>query len=366
MRILDRYILKSAVGIFFGCLLTFLFLYIVIDLFSHLDVIFKNRVGLHILIQYYSSFIPAIIVQVAPVACLIATLYTFARLNRDNEIIAMRASGLSILQITKTVIVFGVIVSIFIFWLNDKFVPQALSTSQKTKEIMESGLKKTKDKEREVIKDIYLYGLKNRLFYIKEFHPYINLIQDITILEHDEHQNVTRKIVANKGIYKDGFWRFYQSITYQFDLNGQIKQDPQYLEEEIMAIPETPQDFLKQRQRPEFMNMAQLDDYIWKLSKSGAVTVVRNLEIDLYRRFTDPLTSLIIIFLAIPFSLMVKKRATGMSSFGLAIMVGFLYYVMNAIGIALGKAGLFIPILAVSLSHLIVLTASLYLMENLP
>ena len=128
MLILDRYILKSVLNIFVVCLLTFLFLYVIIDLFANLADILQQKIPLQILVQYYVSYLPIIFVQVAPIACLLSTLYTFGKMNRDNEIIAMRAAGLSILQITKTVILLGFLISIFIFWTSDKIVPQAPSS----------------------------------------------------------------------------------------------------------------------------------------------------------------------------------------------------------------------------------------------
>ncbi|MBM3246858.1 MAG: YjgP/YjgQ family permease, partial [Candidatus Omnitrophica bacterium] len=293
-------------------------------------------------------------------------LYTFGTLNRNNEIIAMRASGLSVFQITKTVIILGMIVSIFVFWVNDKFVPQSLLLTEKIKAEMESGSKKAEAKKQEVLINLSMYGLKNRLYFINKFSTATNTMEGIIILEHDERQNIIKKIVANKGVYSDGLWIFYQSITYDYNENGQIIDEPQYHEEQTMPITETPKDFLTQRQRIDFMTIAQLNDYLWKLSKSGATTVIRNLKVDLYQRFTSPLTGIVIIFLGIPFALKMKKRATGLSSLGVSIMVGFLYYVLNAVGIAFGKAGILMPFLAASLSHIITFGAALYLISTLP
>jgi lipopolysaccharide export LptBFGC system permease protein LptF len=252
-----------------------------------------------------------------------------------------------------------------VFWVNDKLVPPSLSTTQKMKERMESGSKKPLTKEHETISNLSIYGLRNRLFFVNKFSLATNTMEGIVILEHDEHQNITRKIVANKGVYKDDVWRFYQTITYDFDENGQIKGDLRYSEEEIMVIPETPNEFISQRQSPDYMNIAQIENYIWKLSRSGATTVIRNLKVDLYNRYTFPLTSLIITLLGIPFSLIIKKRATGLSSIGLSLVVGFLYYVFNAISIALGKAGIFVPVVSASLSHAVALASSLYLIKTM-
>lgn len=365
MRILDRYILKSVLSLFFQCLFTFIFLYVIIDIFSHLDEILKQRVALLVLARYYLAYVPIIFVQVTPVACLLSTLYTFGKLNRDNEIIAMRSAGLSIFQISRTVILFGVILSAAVFWANDRFVPRSLALTEQIKAQMESG-RQSKEKENQTITNLSMYGLRNRLFFVNKFSLVNDTMEGIIILEHDEKQNITKKIVASRGIYRDGLWRFHNSITYYFDENVQINSEPQYFEEEIMNISETPQDFIKQMVHPNFMDIAQLEDYIWRLSKSGASTVIRNMQVDLYQRFTQPLTSLIIILLGIPFSVMMKRRATGLSSVGISLVVGFLYYVANAVSIALGKAGVLPPLAAVSLSHILALGFALNLIRSLP
>ena len=367
MRILDRYILKSVFLIFISCIFVFLFLYCIIDVLTNLEDILKHHIQISILVQYYLYYLPIMFIQVAPFACLLSTLYTFGRLNHNNEIIAMRSSGLSIFQITKTVIIFGFLVSLFAFWVNDRLVPKSLAMTQNIREqkLWEAS-KKEKQKKQETLDNLCMYGLRNRLFFINKFHPTTNSMEGVVILEHDERQNLTRKIVANKGIYDDGLWKFQNSITYNFDKNGQIIDAPQYLEEEIMPIPETPHDFISQRQRLDLMTIAQLEDYIWKLSRSGATSVIRKLKVILYQRYTSPFTNLIIILLGIPFSLMMRRRATGLSSIGVSILVGFLYYILEAVGMALGMGGALPPLLAASASHIIALAFSIYLINSLP
>lgn len=366
MRILDRYILKSVLGVFLTCLFVFIFLYVIIDVFTHLEDMLRQRVPALVLLQYYLSFFPIIFMHVTPIACLLSTLYTFGKLNRDNEVIAMRSSGLSVLQIAKTAIVFGIIVSVFYFWVSDKFVPQSQMTTETIKAQMESGTKKAKEKHKETVNNLYMYGMKNRLFSVNKFSPATNTMEGIIILEHNLAQNIIRKVVANKGVYNDGSWIFYQSITYEFDENGQIRSDPQYMEEEVMSIPESPQDFLNQRQKPELMNIAQLEDYIWRLSKSGAVGAIRSMRVDLFERYTRSLTAVIIILMGIPFSLIMRRRATGLSSVGFSLIMGFLYYVLNAISLASGKAGWLTPLLAASFSHIAAFLFSVYLISKLP
>ncbi len=366
MRILGRYILKSIISIFISCIFVFLFLYIVIDLLTNLDEILKHQATLMLLIRYYLSYLPVMFVQVSPFACLLSTVYTFGKLNQNNEIIAMRTSGLSIFDIARDALIFGLLISLTVFWVSDRFVPSSLAENQKIKAKIEGGLAKGKLKAAEEIINLAMYGLRNRLFFIDKFSPGTKTMEGITILEQDQNQNLTRKIIAPKGVYQDGLWRFFQSITYNFDRNGQVIDEPLYMEEEIMNIPETPGDMASLRQKPEQMDIRQMQNYIWRLSKSGATGVIRNLKVDLYQRFTSPFTSIIIILLGIPFSLLMRKRATVMSAIGISISAGFLYSVLDAICLALGKSGLLMPPLAASLSHIIILSGSLYLIAKLP
>ncbi|MBI4706331.1 MAG: LptF/LptG family permease [Candidatus Omnitrophica bacterium] len=366
MRILDRYTLKPVVKIFISCVFIFLFLYIIIDVLTRLEDLMKLKIPIYILAQYYLLNLPVMFVQVSPFACLLSTLYSFGKLNQDNEIIAMRSSGLSVFQITKTTIVFGVIISIFVFYVNNAVISRSQAKLVNIREQMDYGAGRANQKRQEVINNLSMYGIKNRLFFINRYFAATNTMEGITILEHDEHQNLIKKIVANKGIYSDGLWKFYQCITYNFDKNGQVIQEPTYFEEEIMSIPEKPGDFQNQRQRPDFMTIPQLEDYIWRLSKSGASSVIRNLKVDLYQRFAAPFTNLIIILLGIPFSLIMRRKATGLSSIGVSILVGFLYYIFDAISIALGKGGILPPILSASLSHIIGLSAGIYFIKTLP
>lgn len=365
MRILDRYVLRSVAAVFSLCMITFTFLYVIIDLFAHLDVILKIKSGGELLLSYYASYMPFIFVQIAPFSCLLAVLYAFARLNHDSEIIAMRSSGMSIFAITRTVLTFGLVVSGLVFLVNDKIMPDALQTNQRLKQQLESGVRKPRLKD-DVINNVAIYGLRNRLFFINRFFPGQNAMEGITILEHDERQNITRKIVANRGEYRNGAWIFYQSITYSFDPEGQLTEEPHFAEQEIMLIPETPEEFLTQKQSPDYMSLDQIRGYIGKLSRSGATTVIRNLRIDFYNRLFTPFSSLLIILLAIPFSLKIRKRATGLSSLGLSLILGFFYYVLNAVSIALGKAGIIEPLLSASLSHLLALGLGLYLISKIP
>ena len=360
MRILDRYIIKSIFLAILSCILLFCFLYIIIDIFGHLDEIIKQKVSLSLLLDYYLAYIPIIFTQITPVACLLSTLYVLGSLCRHNEIIAMRSAGINTFKIIRGVIILSILASMFVFVVNEKFVPDATEKFEKIKNNILKGSKKEKE-----FLNLCIYGSGNRLFFINRLSLEDNTIEGITILQEDKNQNITQKIVAQKGIWREGNWRFYETIIYNFDEASQIKGDIEYHPSKVMDISETPQDFLKQRRNPQAMSIRQMKKYILRLLNSSAKQVARNLKVDLYHRIFFPFSSLVLTIIGIPFALRIKGRASALSSFGISLGIGFLYYVMDAVSLALGKTGLFPPLISAGFAPVFFLSVGLYLIYKL-
>lgn len=366
MRILDNYILKSIISAFIMTILVFAFLYILIDAASNLDEIINRKVGLKVLAQYYFSFFPIILTQTASIACLIATLLTFSRLNNNNEVIALRTSGLNFWKITRPALWFSILVSVFLFWINERFVPTATLSSEQIRDdniILQSDKDK---KQTQPIKNLTFYGLKNRLYFIDSFNPRTYELEGITVIEQDNLQNPTEKINALNGKWIGIAWKFYQCQISIFDpVNINTTKEIKYYPEKLMDIKETPQDFLKQKLNIAAMNIWQLHDYIKRISNSGAIKAIRERKVELYQKIAFPFTTIVIVLVGMPLALLTgRRKAFTFTSLGIAIAAGFLFKVIEAVGLALGKDGLVPPIVSASLAPLIFLGIALYLITT--
>ncbi len=346
MRILDRYILKSIIFIFLGTVFTFAFLFILIDMFSNLQDFIEKSVSFDVIVQYYVSFMPLIMVQTSTMACLIAVLFTYSSLNANNEIIAIRASGMNFWQITRPALVFAIFVSAMVFLMNEKFVPKSSLINQEIKETQIKITASEKGKLKPPIRNLTFYGLKNRLFFVDTFDPNTSELTGITIIGHDNNQNLVEKIVALKGKWTGIAWKFSncQVTTY----NGTSPNSPSSIKlfaEKLMDIKESPRDFLRQRMDISSMNLAQLRAYIKRFSSSGAVKTINNLEVDMHQKITLPLRNIFIVLIGLPFALMSvgKRKAMTFTSIAIALVIGFLYYVADAVGLALAKGEALAP-----------------------
>ena len=366
MRILDNYILRSTISIFVATISIFCFLYILVDAASNLDELINQKVSLQVLFRYYASFFPIILTQTSPIACLIATLFTYSRMNNNNEIIALRASGFNFWKITKPAICFGLLISMFIFWLNERFVPTATNSSEQIRDdniIIKADTKK----KQAMIKNLTFYGLKNRLFFIDSFDPNTSDLEGITIIGQDNNQNITEKINALNGKWSAGItWKFFQCQITTFDPeNLSSPKDVKYYPEKLMDIKETPRDFLRQRLNVSAMNIRQLQEYILKFSTSGAAKALRNLQVDLYQKIAFPFSNMAVILVGMPLALLTgRRKAFTFTSLGIAIAIGFFFYVINAVGLALGKGGVLHPILSAWLAPMSFFIIAMYLIKT--
>ena len=275
----------------------------------------------------------------------------------------MRNAGLSIFKITRPLILIGFLLSVGNFWVNESIMPYALKNQDHLKQqIFED--EKREASEKESIKNLAFYGRKNRLFFINEFNIGKTSMKGIVILQQDNNQNLVKKIVADDGTWEYDSWRFNRCYIYTFDKTETISSDPNYIETIKTDIDDPPEEIIQQKNKVSTMNIFELLNYIRRLTHSGAKETVRSLKVDLYNKFTSPFVSLIIILAGIPFAITTKRGAGFFGSMGICVGISFLYYIISAFSLALGKAGILPPLLAASLPHIGFASTGIFLIKK--
>lgn len=360
MKIIDKYITRGFIWPFLYCLFIFIFLFIIGELFSRIDVIIKQNIPFGIIKTYYLAFLPTIIVQVTPFAVLLATVFLLGNLNKNNEIVALRASGVNTLRIITPLLLIGIAISLGVFLVNDKLAPQSAIT---TKMIQELYLDKNKEERNEKLENVTIFGRDGKLFYARSYDIRNKVLQDIVLLEHDKKQVLKRKITAERMEWTGNKWRFINCVVFRFNNEGDILGKPMvFRTPKVLQFDEKPEDLLRKQTQPEFMNHAQLREYIHLLeleSKSAA----RKLLVELDYKISLPFASLVVMLIGIPFALS-KVRSKAMASMGIAVIIALLFYAANAMFLAFGKGGLLPPIIATWAANVIFAAFGIYLIKQ--
>jgi lipopolysaccharide export system permease protein len=133
MRLLDRYLLRELCVPLIYCLAGFLIFWISFELFDDLEDFQSAHLPAVDVARYYMVKTPELLVTVLPVALLLALLFSLTNHGRHNEIIAMRAAGLSLIRISIPYLGVGLLLSGCLFYLNEALAPDSAQRAQAIK-----------------------------------------------------------------------------------------------------------------------------------------------------------------------------------------------------------------------------------------
>ena len=123
--LIDVYLLQQFFYYFFVLLAAFVLIFDAFTLFDLLGDIARNHVGALTVLSYFRYLVPLMVYQLAPLATLVATLVSLAILAKNNEVIALKASGVSLYRLVLPLLLAGLLVSGGLFLLDNTFLPYA-------------------------------------------------------------------------------------------------------------------------------------------------------------------------------------------------------------------------------------------------
>ncbi|MCA9393737.1 MAG: LptF/LptG family permease [Candidatus Omnitrophica bacterium] len=125
MRILRNYILKECLVPFIVSMLLLNSVFLLGSLVRLTNLVINKGVALSTIGEAFLWYIPMLVGYTLPIACMISIIIAFSRMSADNEIIAIRASGVHLGRILFAICVLGVLMSLVAFIFNDRIVPHA-------------------------------------------------------------------------------------------------------------------------------------------------------------------------------------------------------------------------------------------------
>ena len=124
MRLLRRYIIKEMLSPFAFSLLVIIFVLFIQFLLRAIDRFLGKGIDTITILEYLFLNLAWIVALAVPMAVLIATLMTFGRLSQDNEINAMRSSGIGFLKIIRPALIFGTVICLLLLFFNNYILPE--------------------------------------------------------------------------------------------------------------------------------------------------------------------------------------------------------------------------------------------------
>ncbi len=139
MRIYRNYMLRQVLILLCITLLVFTFIFVVGNIVKLSDLIINKKVNPVLVLRLFLYLIPFVIGFTIPIATVSAMVLLFGRLSADNEINALRASGVSLMNIIFPVLALSFVLSLLTFIINDKIEPHAHYSARRL--VAEMGVK---------------------------------------------------------------------------------------------------------------------------------------------------------------------------------------------------------------------------------
>jgi LPS export ABC transporter permease LptG/LPS export ABC transporter permease LptF len=336
-RILDQYVVVEFLNMFALVLMGFILLMLVFTVFDLLGDILRNRIPLATVGDYLINLTPLFLYQLAPLAVLIAVLVTFGVLNRNSEIIAMKATGISLYRLVVPVVSIAAVLAVSLFLFDEYYLPQANKRQDALRNVIKGKPPQTVTHPEQN----WIFGepSKNepgRIFYYRFFDPDRNEFANISVFEFNPATfALTRRIYAAKAAWDEdtNTWNFQDGWVN--DIEGDHTSGfRDFKQTSFSEIHEDPGYFNKESLQAKEMNFGQLERYIGDLRQSGFDTM--KLRVALWQKLSYPLIAIVMAVIAIPFALSMGRRGS-LTGIAVAIGVALAYFVVDQLFGALGN-----------------------------
>jgi lipopolysaccharide export system permease protein len=346
-KILDRYILKELFEPFLFGLGSFTaILAASMILFELVRAVVLRGMPLIVALQIFVYKLPEIMVYIFPMAMLLAALLAFGRLSGNSEIIAFRASGISLYRLIIPVLFLGLLVSLANLSFSEVVVPEANRAAKNL--LIQTATKHKPKLQNNVFVPEIEGGVLKRIFYAETIKG--DTMQDVIVQEFTNGK-LTQIVTAKEGTWKkdNDEWLFKTGIIYIIAEDGEYKHLIRF-DEQSIAIKYNPADLNIGDKNPEEMTIKELNKFI-KLKKKMGVDVI-DLRLQLNMKMALPFASLVFALLGAPLGLS-PRRASSSIGLGLSILVIFFYYIVTFISMAIGELKIITPFLAAWLPNII-------------
>lgn len=349
MRILRNYVLKEFISAFLLSVFILTFVMLLGNLIKLAELIITKGIPLLAAGKLFLYLIPFLFSFILPVSTLTAVLLSIGRLSGDNEIIAIRSSGISLHKILSPVIIVGLMLSLFAILLNNKIIPISHLKSRET--MVEIG---SQNPMAALEAGTFITAFEKFIIFIYRIDG--NKFSNIRIYEPQGENKPPRTIIAKKGEFI-------------------LLPDKQLLKLKLMEgtsdeiNPSDPENFYKLNFKTYFMNIdfkKQTAKQVNKKSKDMTLEELRGeiekfkvqgidpapLLTEIYKRSALAFSCLVFVVIGAPFAMITRRREKSLN-FGFAFLIMALYYLLLIGFETLSSEGQMSPWLAMSMPNFI-------------
>jgi lipopolysaccharide export system permease protein len=358
--IADLYLLRRFFYYFFVIMLTFLFLFEIFTFFELAEDIRRHNVPFMVVFDYFRYLIPYSVYQFTPLGALVAVLVTLGILSKNNEIVAFKASGISLYRLAVPLLLAGLLLALSLLILDDTYLPYANQRQDALRARIKGKPAQTYTRPQR-----WIFGENSKVYNYDLFDPNEKLFGGLSVIELDPATfQLKRRIFATRAHWLDSEQTWVLESGWVRDFSGSTVE--RYSPFKVATLPElteSPSYFNREVIQAFQMSWRDLRRYIVGLHNAGFD--VSTLTVQWHKKIAYPLIAPISMMLAIPFALFVGSRGA-IGGVALGVGIGISYWAIAALTEAMGGIGQLPPFLAAWSPDLIFFFLGLYFLFKMP
>src|SRR5436305_425999 len=256
MSRLDRYVTIYFLQAYFYCIAGFVSIWFIFDVSDNISTFLDQRISRIMILQYYLTQIPQILVILLPVALLLALLFSLGRMSRSNEIVSMLTSGVSLPRILAPLFIIGLLTTVASTALNYSLAPHGEYARKRLLEDPQS-----RRQQIGLTAQIFRNRSDNRTWFIQQFFPGENAFHTVHIVQQDAKDNIVTSYIATSALYhpETHAWELQETKTVHYDGAGNIIEVVPYTKSLMITDwSETPFRLSSANVRPEHLSVPEL------------------------------------------------------------------------------------------------------------
>lgn len=354
---MDKYILALFCSKAIMTLLGFIIIFLLVDIVDHLDHIMDSEMPSLAILRYYYHSIPWYTSIGLPMSLLLATVFTMGILQKNHELSALKASGISIKRLSVPLLIVGLLASIFSFYFDNLFVTEQM---QKRFELGSKYNLVSSRSNKIKKKDIYRQESQDKVLGIQRYNFRNQTAQGISIQNFQTGELISRlDAPLMRWNSENNFWQLQEYYTRSW------KEDSLHFQaaekDTVLQLNFTPTDLTQSTVKPEEMNYWELKKFVEKLEFYGVKDP--RWAVNMHFKTAFACTSFLMMLFGISLSIR-KPRSSLAVGIGVSVFVIFLYYVGIKTGQSLGYKASLPPLWSVWLPNLIFFSIGTLMFKN--
>lgn len=338
MSLLARHLVGLYLRTFAMCLGGGLTLLLVIEFFTRIGDLASYDSNPALVAAYFALKTPKWLVEVYPAASLLAVLLGIGSLVRTNEVVALRACGVSLARIGRPLVATTFVLSLVALAWSEIVVPPTAARARAIKDIDIKGMASRGQLDATSLWLQVPEGFLN----IDYFDATNNVLKGITLHGLDSGFRLTRLIEIPEARWDGQAWKYDNGAVRDFDADGGLLYTP--LGDRKVELGGSPAEFRRKAPRSDEFSFRQLSQRIRTLEAKGFDPA--GLQTDLQFKFALPLSGIITVLLGLPLALRGSRRGGSAQHIGTGLGVCFLYWLLQALTVSAGHAGTLPPAVA--------------------